>query len=364
MEYSVIEEGKTSLRVPKSELPEHARKFGFYNPAMRGDRDLSVCIVSVFSKMFEMRTGKKPEACDLLCATGARAVRYAKEVGINVTANDSNENALELAKENAKTNNVSIEIINNDANSLLSERSFDIIDIDPFGSPYPFIDSAARAIGDYGLLCITATDTATLSGVYPRVCERRYGIPSFQCDFSKELGTRILLSFVIRELAKYSKSFTPLICYSKRHYIRIFGIIEKGAEKVDALMEKFKYISLSHDSWYLKNFEKGKLLGNIYMGQLKDDAFCKASLEESEKRGFENMRLLSQTLNEIDSAFFYESETISKKLGINISLSDMVFNIARSGHGVSYTSFSESAIKTDSSWEDLEKILKFGKSNS
>ena len=363
MDYKEISESSVKLRVPVSDIPEHARRLGFYNPEMKTDRDLSVACVSAFSKLFESKFGKKPVACDLLCATGARAVRYAKEVGLSVCANDSNENALELARQNAQANNVEIEITNADANMLLAERSFDIIDIDPFGSPFPFMDSAARTTGDYGLVCITATDTATLFGVYPEVSERRYGIPSFSCDFSKELGTRILLSFVIHELAKYNKCFTPVLCYSRRHYVRLFGIVEKSAEKVEELMKKFDFLSVSGDSWHvgieeIQSSENFLVLGKIYLGSLKDSEFCSAALGEANKRGFQAQRFLKELMNESNEIFYYESDAIARKFNLRMKLDEIIFAIARAGFPASRTAFSESAIKTSASWQDMERIFK------
>ncbi len=360
MNYQEVLEGSVQLKVPVSDIPEHARRLGFYNPEMKTDRNLSVCVLSAFAKIFESRFGRAPTTCDLLCATGARAVRYAKEVCLSVCANDSNENALDLARQNAQANNVEIEITNTDANMLLAERSFDIIDIDPFGSPFLFIDSVARAIGDYGLICITATDTATLFGVYPEVSERRYGIPSFTCDFSKELGTRILLSFVMRELAKHNKCFTPVLCYSRRHYVRLFGIVEKSAEKVEELMKNFNFLSVSGDSWRVgkEAMDKENFLGKLYLDPLKDGNFCSAALDQAKKRGFQAQRFLREMMNESDEIFYYESSAIARKFSLNMKLSDIIFAIARAGFPASRTSFSESAIKTSASWEDMERIFK------
>lgn len=36
--------------------------------------------------------------------------------------------------------------------------SFDIVDIDPYGHPTPFFNSAISALSNYGMLGITATD--------------------------------------------------------------------------------------------------------------------------------------------------------------------------------------------------------------
>ena len=68
---------------------------------------------------------------------------------------------------------------NKNLNVLLSENRFDYIDIDPFGSPVGFVDSAMRSIKNGGVVACTATDTAALCGVYPRVCQRRYGAIPF-----------------------------------------------------------------------------------------------------------------------------------------------------------------------------------------
>ncbi len=41
---------------------------------------------------------------------------------------------------------------------------FSIIDLDPYGSPTPFLDAAVQSVADGGLLCITCTDMAVLCG--------------------------------------------------------------------------------------------------------------------------------------------------------------------------------------------------------
>ena len=38
------------------------------------------------------------------------------------------------------------------------KNKFHCVDIDPYGSPSPFIDAAVQSVSDGGLLMITATD--------------------------------------------------------------------------------------------------------------------------------------------------------------------------------------------------------------
>lgn len=49
---------------------------------------------------------------------------------------------------------------------MYSHRSsrVDCIDLDPYGTAAPFLDSALQATEDGGLMCITCTDLAVLAG--------------------------------------------------------------------------------------------------------------------------------------------------------------------------------------------------------
>ena len=52
---------------------------------------------------------------------------------------------------------------------------FDVVDIDPYGSAAPFLDSAVQSASSGGLLCITCTDMAVLCGNHPEACFAKYG---------------------------------------------------------------------------------------------------------------------------------------------------------------------------------------------
>ena len=94
------------------------------------------------------------------------------EVGIPVTINDWNPKAIDLIRENTEMLGLNTEVTRGDANALMSSRKFDAVDIDPFGTPAPFVDSAARCARNY--LFVTATDTAPLCGAHLKAGMRRY----------------------------------------------------------------------------------------------------------------------------------------------------------------------------------------------
>jgi len=51
---------------------------------------------------------------------------------------------------------------------------YDVIDLDPYGSAAPFIDGAVQAIENGGMLNVTCTDMAVLSGNHPETCFAKY----------------------------------------------------------------------------------------------------------------------------------------------------------------------------------------------
>ncbi|CAE7311599.1 Trmt1 [Symbiodinium natans] len=55
----------------------------------------------------------------------------------------------------------------------LGQEAYDVIDLDPYGTVAPFIDSAIQAVADGGLLCITSTDMPVLGGNHPETCFAR-----------------------------------------------------------------------------------------------------------------------------------------------------------------------------------------------
>lgn len=61
-----------------------------------------------------------------------------------------------------------------------------VIDLDPYGSAAPFIDSAVQTISNGGLLCITCTDMAVLCASYPETCYAKYSSIPMKGDNSHE----------------------------------------------------------------------------------------------------------------------------------------------------------------------------------
>ena len=226
----IITEGATRVEVP---VPDESSSFPpssaavFYNPAMRMNRDVAVAAIACFSK-------NNPEYTylDALSASGIRGLRIAKEGGLNTTMSDWEDASFELVTKNIELNDLTnCTAIKRNANVVMLDDSFDIIDLDPFGSPAPFLDTACRSAKR--LLCITSTDTAPLCGAHKKAGIRNYAAVPLKTEYYPEMGVRILMGAVARTLAKHDKAMTPLLSYASAHYVRIFASVKKGINEAD-----------------------------------------------------------------------------------------------------------------------------------
>lgn len=333
-----ITEGKVKAYVPEKTYGSDV----FYNPEAKLTRDISVAALQVFKNHFD----GKLDVLDALSASGIRGLRYAKEVGVRVVLNDKNPLSFNLIKKNIRLNKCKNCVASKkDANLLMRENVYNVIDLDPFGPPVQFLDSAARSIYHKGFLAVTATDMTALCGAFPEACLRKYGLRSKRTDYYAELGIRILISAVIRALAIYDRAFVPVLSFTSKHYFRVFGRIEHSGE-IKKLLKEFKYV---------------EGVGLVYLGKIQDRKFCKEVLKEIEKRKFDKSeaKLLRAIISEVDIPFYFDLHSLAKKYKIELIKTDEIIKkLKKKGFKSSRTHFSYTSIKTDASEKELLKVLR------
>ena len=153
------------------------------------NRDVSIAAIQQYlnirSKELEAHNLKDNgvKILEALSATGLRSIRYAKEIsGVKeIIANDLSKRAVDSIQSNVKANEVDnlVTSSHSDAtmvmyNNRKKEDRFDVVDLDPYGSPTPFLDGAVQAVSEGGLLCVTCTDLAVLGefGLKAGMCTR------------------------------------------------------------------------------------------------------------------------------------------------------------------------------------------------
>lgn len=217
----------------------------FYNPRMGFNRDIAVILAAAYRELAGL---EKLVVVEPLAGSGVRALRYAVEAGAYVYAADIDPDAVHLARINIDINGVTdrVKIERADANEFMAKlrRSGvkpSIVDLDPFGSPAPFIDVAIQSIGVRGVLAATATDTAPLSGAHSRALRRRYDVKPARTAWEKEQAVRILAGYIIRRAASHEYGARILLAYYADYYVRVYAELRRGAGRADDSLSSLGY---------------------------------------------------------------------------------------------------------------------------
>lgn len=235
----------------------------FYNPVQEYNRDLTIAVISeVAAENFQRNSDKAsfsdasgnttlPEAgqsyahgisiFEGLAASGLRSVRFGLEIpGVKeVIANDFDKTAVTFIERNIEKNTIGhiVKARHGDAAMAMYEsrqenEQFDVIDLDPYGSPTMFLDAAVQAVKDGGLLCVTCTDAAVLCGNAPEKCSANYGAMPFRSKFCHEMAIRIILQCIDSHANRYSRYIVPLVSLSIDFYFRVFVRVYTGQKQV------------------------------------------------------------------------------------------------------------------------------------
>ncbi|WP_299335333.1 tRNA (guanine(26)-N(2))-dimethyltransferase [Haloplanus sp.] len=214
----------------------------FYNPTQELNRDVTVAVLRAYAD----REPRAETYLDAMTATGVRALRAAAG-GWDATAADTDADAVSLARENAAHNDMDVTVVDRDANALMHESTtvFDVVDIDPFGTPVPFADAAFANARD--LVCVTATDTAPLCGAHFESGVRSYAAVPRNTDYHPEMGLRILLSAMVRTAARYDTAARPICSHVSRHYARTYLELDGRATRADDCIDELGYVHHCED---------------------------------------------------------------------------------------------------------------------
>ncbi|DAZ98251.1 TPA: hypothetical protein N0F65_008936 [Lagenidium giganteum] len=211
---------------------------------------------------------------EALSASGLRSIRYFQQIpGVkSILVNDMDAAAVHSIRENIKFNELPLDrVIPNEADAtdvMYSHRKekdqFDVIDLDPYGSASIFLDGAVQAVANGGLLCVTCTDMAVLSGKTPEVCFSRYGSVPNKSTYLHEMALRTVLQSIEAAANKYARHIVPIASCSIDFYVRVFVRVYKSPVNVKKAMTKLSYVyqCVSCDSFHLQPL--GVASGNSY----------------------------------------------------------------------------------------------------
>jgi tRNA (guanine26-N2/guanine27-N2)-dimethyltransferase len=185
-----------------------------------------------------------------LAATGLRAIRYATEIDAvsRVDANDLDAGAVAAIARNVALNGgraaERVRPRRGDARvvMLTSPSAYEVVDLDPYGSPTDLLDSAVRAVVDGGLLAVTATDLAVLCGGAGEAGWAKYGAYPLHRPYGHEQALRILLASISAAAARAKRVIEPVLSVSIDFYVRVFARVRDSPAAVQTLPHRVAYI--------------------------------------------------------------------------------------------------------------------------
>jgi tRNA (guanine26-N2/guanine27-N2)-dimethyltransferase len=184
----------------------------FYRPQSAIARDLAVLAAAVYRQ----RHGQL-RVLDAMTGGGVRPLRYALEAGADwVWANEGNPDLAPVLQANlAALPTNTYRLTHQDANRVFlachqQHDFYDLVDIDNFGSPAPYVSNGLGVAKLGGLLYLTSTDGRATSGHDPAKSLRTYGAWARSHPAAHEQGLRLLIGHAAQTAAARGLGIEPV----------------------------------------------------------------------------------------------------------------------------------------------------------
>jgi tRNA (guanine26-N2/guanine27-N2)-dimethyltransferase len=321
---------------------------------MAADRDLGVAIVRA------LRAEGTPlgSGWEMTAATGVRGLRLIEEAGPfeRFVLSESNPSAFAVLVANTRERPVA-RAIPSDSRSGIAGSAFDYVDLDPYGSPTPFLLTALSSVRDGGVLATSATDMMVLAGAQPAACLRRYGARPVKGRLGPEGGLRILLAHMARLARGLGRQVRPLVGYVRDHHVRAYVRVGRENEPSDPVA------TVEPERWAGPSLGDRGPYGPLWLGPLFDRSLVGRLAVPS---GVESPRALATTLarfreeSEVDVPFYYETNTLAHSLALTHppSLARMLAGLGERGFRAARTHARPTGFRTDAPRSEVEELAR------
>lgn len=431
-DFDVITEGKAKILAPKGDKV-------FYNKIQRFNRDLSIMSIKAYIDMrnedFEIKQQKKKERkkerdgdetnedenplkkrkitagpikiLEALSATGLRSIRYGHEIPqvYKIVANDLLSEAVKSIDRNITYNDLQSKVTAHEGDaikfmgSLPKTNRYHVIDLDPYGSATPFIDSALQAIEDDGILLVTCTDAGVFAGTgYPEKCFAAYHGNNFGNSFinsesNHEAGLRLILSMIATTAAKYGKCIEPLLSLSIDYYARLVIKVRTSPIEVKKFSSKtaivfacngcghkiyqplgringhkYQYPRLDYDvTSHCKYCEQTySIAGPLWFDKIQNEDFLNRVLKinaESDTEIYQTTErvrgMLTLAKSELEEPFYFNLNQLTSIFkSPPIPIQDFAKAIGNLNYKVSLTHEKKNCVKTDAPWNVVLEVAR------
>jgi len=367
----LVREGDVAVEVPE-QADAGVGEGVFFNPQMELNRDVTVAALRAYRE----REARAATYLDATAASGVRGVRAAAE-GWETTMADVSEDAVALCRENRDRNDLDAEVVHRDANSLLHDADsvFDVVDLDPFGTPIPFADAAFANARN--LVCVTATDTAPLCGAHFESGVRSYSAVPRNTEYHAEMGLRILLGALARTAARYDAGVRPILSHVSDHYVRTYLELDHGATPANDAVDELGHLAHCPECLW-RTTDEGLIAdlpescaacgsehvvhaGPLWLGPAHDADFVaatRAALSPEMGTASRADDLLDRIGDEVHAPTHYDQHRLAKRWGITAGpMDEFVEALRDAGHAASRAHFGGTTFKTDADVTEIEAAV-------
>lgn len=383
-----IQEGLGKFFVPPLDSDDNIPRRSdevFFNYHQEINRDLSVLALRAYAE-----ENRKPSltVCEPLCGSGIRAIRYALETPTSsVYCNDINPKATTVTQKNidrlSKEIAQKIRLFNKECNFFLQSLNnknliFDFIDIDPYGTPIPFVHNSIRLLNLQGLLAFTATDLASLAGLYPKALYAKYGVSQFDSRIGNvhEIAARVLITGVQHVGLTLGQSLIPIVTFYHRHFIRCFLTRRRGVKRVidqtgyifqcEECQTRYKNVlGEKYTTCPVCNSSKGMKIGPLYLGRIQQAKYLSTMLSDEHLQYLGTRKRLANILplmieeGILDLPWSFDIPKLAKKVNVQVpSISQITTILLEMGYNCHRTHFSGASLKTNASETEICSILR------
>jgi tRNA (guanine26-N2/guanine27-N2)-dimethyltransferase len=321
---------------------------------MAFDRDLGVALLRAAGP----RRARAWSGWDMMAATGARGLRLLRESDTfgGVLFTEANPEAESVLRANCEGTPGTV-VLRSDARRVPSAAPFDYVDLDPYGTPAPFVSAALAAVRPGGLLAVTATDMMVLAGAQPSACVRRYGASPVHGRLGPEGGLRILLAYVARCARSNDLLIEPVLSYVHDHHVRAYLRVEEHGRSSDPVR------AIDPTSWNGPPLGDRGRFGPMWLGPLFDPDLVRSLLvppSAAEPRRLASFLGHLREEVEVDVPFYYESNSLARDLGLPYppSREHLLAELRAAGFRAARTHVRPEGFRTTASRDEVERAAR------
>ncbi|MGG6238241.1 tRNA (guanine-N1)-methyltransferase [Nodosilinea sp. AN01ver1] len=361
----LVQEGKATFSVG----------LAFYRPQSAIARDLAILAATVYRQ----RHGQL-RVLDAMTGCGVRPLRYGLEAEADwVWANEGNPDLANILSQNlAALPANTCRLTHQDANQVFftcyQQRDFyDLVDIDNFGGPSPYVSTGLWATRLGGLLYLTSTDGRATSGHDPERSLRTYGACARSHPAVHEQGLRLIIGHAAQTAAARGLGIEPVFSLFTG---QVHRVMVRLVSKPTLTEETYGFLAYCHRCGHFQTVdwrhlgrmscpcgtqETPVMSGPLWLGSLHDGETLAEMQGLAEGWGWRSQaRLLAIMAEESDlPPYYYPLGEIGRRGQMDIPNRDqLIAALQAQGYRAAIPSMDWQGVKTDAAFGDCVAIAR------